>query len=233
LKGLSRVKGTFTHGSEGGLSGQPLQPYPVCGIAALCDMKVLLPLVARRPLLLALLSLSASLACGCTSALWKKETFAHQYRPACPSNLRLAYSEQRQDILVQYSESKDGDTNTRPRCYWLEPNTLRVNRDQKPHFVSAKTTRGLTPIPVGEGAPEPSDTRLTQLYVMVGRGDDFFTLWSGAEKLDPYKLPVYTGSSQRVKQVLLTPFALAVDVTIIGAVIGYYSAPQVFASLSR
>ena len=80
---------------------------------------------------------------------------------------------------MQYSESKDGNTNTRPRCYWLEPNTLRVNRNQKPQFVSAKTTSGLTPIPVGEGAPDPSDSGLTKLYVMVSRGDDFFTLVLG------------------------------------------------------
>jgi hypothetical protein len=196
-------------------------------------MKALLPLVLHRPLLLALLALSADLSCGCTSVLWEKETFAHYYRPACPANLRLAYSEQRHDLLVQYNESKDGNPNTRPRCYWLEPNTLRVNRNQKPHFVSAKTIDGLIPIPVSEGAPNPSDSGLTNLYVMFSRGDDFFTLYSGTEKLDPYELPVYSGSSQRVKQVLLTPFAVAVDATIIGAVIGYYSAPYLLAGLSR
>jgi len=190
-------------------------------------------LVARRPLLLAMLALPVAFACGCTSALWDKETFAHQYRPGSPANLRLFYSTERQDLLVQYGESKDGDPNTRLRCYWLEPNTLRVNRNRKPHFVSANTTRGLTPIPVGEGAPDPTIAGLKQLYVSVGNDDDFFTLYSGTEKLDPCKLPVYTGSSQRVKQVLVTPFAVAVDVTVIGAVIGYYSAPQIFAGLSR
>lgn len=134
---------------------------------------------------------------------------------------------------MQYRESKDGDTNTRPRCYWLEPNTLRVNRNRKPLFVSAKTTSGLTPIPVGEGPPASPNSGPKQLYVMIVDGDGFFTLYSGTEKLDPYNLPVYTGSSQRVKQILLTPFSVVVDATIIGAVIGYYSAPQIFAGLSR
>ena len=196
-------------------------------------MKSFLPLVARRGLLLALLALPLPFACGCTPALWDKETFAHHYRPGSPANLRLSYSTERQDILVQYDESKDGDTTTRPRCYWLDPNTLRVNRNQKPHFVSAKAATGLAPIPVGEGAPGPRGPGLKRLYARVTHEADFFTLYSGTEQLDPYKLPQYTGSSQRVKQVLLTPFAVAVDATIVGAVMAYWAAPGIFAGLSR
>jgi hypothetical protein len=196
-------------------------------------MKSFLPLVARRRLVLALLALPLAFACGCTPALWDNGTFAHHYRPGSPTNLRLSYSTERQDILVQYDESKDGATTTRPRCYWLDPNTLRVNRNQKPHFVSAKAVTGLTPIVVGEGAPGPLGPGLKQLYARVSPDAAFFTLYSGTEQLDPYNLPQYTGSSQRVKQVLLTPFAIAVDATIVGAVMAYYSAPGLFAGLSR
>jgi hypothetical protein len=63
--------------------------------------------------------------------------------------------------------------------------------------------------------------------------DNCFTLYSGREQLEAYKLPTYVGGSHTVKQVLLTPFAVAVDATIVGAIIGYYSAPGIFASLSR
>ncbi|MGH7967234.1 MAG: hypothetical protein ACREIC_00755, partial [Limisphaerales bacterium] len=182
---------------------------------------------------LALLALPLAFTCGCTPALWNNETFAHHYRPGSPANIRLSYSTERRDILVQYDESKGGDTATRPRCYWLDPNTLRVNRNQKPHFVSAKAATGLVPIAVGEGAPGPRGPGLTQLYAKVGYDAAFFTLYSGSEQLDPYNLPQYTGSSQRVKQVLLTPFAVAVDATIVGAVMAYWAAPGIFAGLSR
>jgi hypothetical protein len=57
--------------------------------------------------------------------------------------------------------------------------------------------------------------------------------YSGKEQLEAYKLPTYVGGSQTAKQVLLTPFAVAVDATILGAVIGYYSAPGILADLSR
>jgi hypothetical protein len=170
---------------------------------------------------------------GCTSALWNQDTFAHHYRPAIPANLRLSYSNERQDILVQYSESRDGETNTRLRFYWLEPNMQRVSRDRKPHFVSEKATGGLTPIPVTVAAPHPTDARPAQLSAVACGDDDFFTLYSGAEKLEPYRLPVYAGSSQRVKQVLLTPFAVGIDATIIGAVMSYYASPWLLASLNR
>jgi hypothetical protein len=57
--------------------------------------------------------------------------------------------------------------------------------------------------------------------------------YSGKEQLEAYKLPTYVGDSQTVKQVLLTPFAVALDATIVGAGIGYYAAPGIFAGLSR
>ena len=196
-------------------------------------MKAFLPWLAPRPSLLVLLAAQVVVVCGCTSALWDKETFAHHYRPAIPANLQLFYSKERRDILVQYDESKDGDAEIRPRCYWLDPNTLRVNRDRKPHYVSSRATEGLTPITVSKDVVHPTQPGFVELYAVAGYNDDFFTLYSGEKQLDPYKLPTYNGTSQRVKQVLLTPFAVGVDATIIGAVVACYSAPQIFAGLNR
>ena len=71
------------------------------------------------------------------------------------------------------------------------------------------------------------------LWVSIDTDRDSFTLYSGAEKLDPYELPGYAGLSQRTEQVLLTPFAAAMGAINVGAVIGFYSAPQILAGLSR
>lgn len=196
-------------------------------------MKSPFPTLSVRLWLFVSLATQTVFVSGCTSALWDKDTFAHHYRPANPTNLRLFYSRDRNYILVQYDESTDTDNKSRPRCYWLEPNTLRVNRERKPHFMSPSETKGLIPIPVTEAAPNPTQPAFMELYAVARRDDDFFTLYSGKEQLDPYKLPTYIGASRRVKQVLLTPFAVGVDATIVGAVVGYYSAPEIFANLSR
>ena len=44
---------------------------------------------------------------GCTSVLWDEKTFAHTYEPARPTNLRLFYSTQERELLVQYDEARD------------------------------------------------------------------------------------------------------------------------------
>jgi hypothetical protein len=196
-------------------------------------MKSLFPTLSVRRWLFALLVTQTVFVSGCTSALWDKNTFAHHYHPANPANLRLFYSKERKDILVQYDELSDTDNKTRPCCYWLEPNTIRVNRERKPHFVSAKESEGLIPIPVTEAPPNSIPPGFMELYAVARRDDDVFTLYSGKEQLDPYQLPTYIGASRRVKQILLTPFAVEFDATIIGAVIGYYAAPQILASLNR
>jgi hypothetical protein len=186
---------------------------------------------AERAWLPGLLALYIALGCGCTSALWEKDTFARRYQPANPTGLHLFYSEKRQDILVQYTESKNGNTNARTRCYWLEPNTSRVSEGKKPRFISVKAAIGLTPIPVGETAPCPAGQ--TQLYALARLDDSYFTLFSGEETMDRFNLPNYAGSSQRVKQILLTPVVLVIDATMIGAVAACLSAPQILAGLSQ
>ena len=196
-------------------------------------MNAAFPWAGSRSWWIVLLSTALLPICGCTSALWDKKTFAHYYRPTAPANLHLYYSQQRKDILVQYDESEAGDTNCRPRCYWLEPNAERIGHQSKPHFVGGRMTGGLTPIPVIEAVAPPAQGGFKQLYAVAGRDDEFFTLYCGAERLDPYQLPQYIGSSQKITQVLLTPFTLVIDATIVGAVIGYYSAPQIFASWNR
>ena len=184
---------------------------------------------ARRLLLVLLLTVLVSFASGCTSMLWSKETFAHHYQPAYPNNLRLFYSETRKDILAEYEETKDGSQRTRQRCYWVEVNATRGNQGRRPRFVSEKASRGLAPVFMGENALSGAG----DLWVEMPPYDDYFILYSGKEELNRFGLPSYSGSSRRVKQVVLTPFSVAVDATLIGALISFQAAPGFFASASR
>jgi hypothetical protein len=181
------------------------------GGIAWSHMKSPFTTLAVRRWLFALLVAQTAFVSGCTSVLWNKNTFAHHYQPADPSNLRLFYSKERKDILVQYDELSDTHNKTRPRSYWLGPNTIRVTK----------------------APPNSIPPGFMELYAVAPRNDYLFTLYSGKEQLDPYQLPMYIGASRRVKQILLTPFAVAVDATIAGAVIAVIDAPWILAGLNR
>jgi len=178
-----------------------------------------------------LLAVQIVFVSGCTSVLWDKSTFAREYHPADPASLHLYYSKERKDILVQYDELNVADKEIRPRFYWLEPNATRINDSRKPHFVSAKASEDLILIPLSESHPDSVLPDSKALYAVSKPKEDLFTLYLGPEQVDLYRLPDYQDSSQRVKQVLLTPFAVAVDATIIGAVVSYYNAPSILSGL--
>jgi len=161
---------------------------------------------------------------GCaTSTLWENGRFARFHEPATPSHLQLFRSGQREAVLVQYDESREGDDSVHRRAYWLEPGSEPVKNPHKPHFVPIKTARGLAPIPVVH-----ADTTLpvnTGIYAVVGTNDLDFSLRSGERTLGSYELPVYEDASGKAKQALLTPLAVSADLTIIGGVIAVYCWP--------
>jgi hypothetical protein len=187
-------------------------------------------LFARLGLVVVLMMQSVLLS-GCTAALWKKDTFAYYHRPADPANLQLFYSPARKDILVRYDESTEKTGAISARCYWLETNTERINLGYKPHFSSLKLTEGLEAIPISKMAPGSPVPSKASFAVAMQEDDDSFTLYHGGEQLESYKLPTYVEPSRRVKQILLTPLALAGDATVIGAVIGLYCAPDLLDSI--
>jgi hypothetical protein len=59
----------------------------------------------RNLCLLLLLIVQAPLWTGCTALLWERSTFSTYYHAAGPPNLQLYYSDERNDLLVQYDES--------------------------------------------------------------------------------------------------------------------------------
>jgi len=168
----------------------------------------------------------AVLLSGCTSALWEKERFARCHWPANPPNLRLFYSEPARDVLAEYDEESEGTSKVQRRAYWLEPNALAVAAGRQPRFVSSTNTQGLAAVPVTDNPTSTLPPGYRGLYAVVSTNGQSFHLRSGQRQLGFYGLPLYfTSSGQRVKQVLLTPFAVAADATVIGgcvALVGGY-----------
>lgn len=157
---------------------------------------------------------------GCTSALWEKERFARCHWPANPPNLRLFYSEPARDVLAEYDEVSEGTTTVQRRAYWLERNALAVASDRQPRFISFTNAPGLVVVPVTDNLAAPPPSAYHGLYAVVSTNGQSFSLGLGQKEPTVYGLPVYyAGSGQRTKQVLLTPFAVATDLTLVGGVV--------------
>jgi hypothetical protein len=169
---------------------------------------------------LILITCQALLVSGCTGMLWEKERFARCHWAASPPGLRLHYSESAQDVLAEYDEQAQGTTSLQHRAYWIQRNSKKVLADRQPEFVSVTNAQDLAAVPITDAATNPPAASYRGLYAVVATNGLAFTLYS--ENKDPavYRLPVYyAGSGQRVKQVLLTPFAVATDATVVGGLI--------------
>lgn len=178
--------------------------------------------ICYRPLLLLL---SAALLNGCaTSALWEEGRFARFREPDQPSDLRLLQSDSSDDVLVMYRETSDTSEKTRARAYWLNQNVTRIQERRKPHFVSMRQARDLSELPLlSSSADAPSGARMYAVVSTNGTAD--FSLYSQTGSRGTFQLPVYKDASGRVKQVFLTPFAVAADATIVGGVLAMWALP--------
>jgi hypothetical protein len=178
---------------------------------------------AYKGSLLILVVCQAILLSGCTSALWEKERFARYHWPANPPNLRLFYSEPVRDVLAEYDEVSEGTTTVQHRAYWLEPNALAVAAERQPLFVPVTNVQDLVVVPVTENATGLPPSAYQGLYAVVSTNGQSFSLHLGKKEPTDYRLPMYfTGSGQRVKQVLLTPLAVATDATVVGGVVFWF-----------
>ncbi|MBI1176191.1 hypothetical protein GC207_01990 [bacterium] len=155
---------------------------------------------------------------GCTSMLWDEETMAHYFRPAIPSNLKLYFSKERSDILVQYDERRDKDSTVQSRWYWLDANQQAVNRNLMPEFVLPPTTNdGLVPIVVVNETNSPTSEKVG-LHAAIEQSNDWFALYDNQKKLASWTLPVYKIGLRKAYRVMLTPLAAANDAAAAGAV---------------
>lgn len=161
--------------------------------------------------------MAVALVCGCTSALWNDDTLAHYYRPAIPNNLKLHYSKERKDILVQYDERRDKDADVQPRCFWLDANLQLVNRNLMPDFVPPPSLNGLMPIPVTNDT-DPGQAGVSGVHAVVNQSNDWFELYDNQKKLASWTLPVYKIGLRKAYKVMLTPLAAAGDAAATGAV---------------
>ena len=179
-----------------------------------------------------LLAAQVILLSGCaTSAVWRAGQFARYCEPASPPDLRLFHSREGQDVLVEYSESREDDDSFLRRAYWLRQNEERLKQRRQPRFVSAEHETGLVSIPVLQ-PPAVPDPTLAGLYAVASTNGSAFTLYSAGKEEGSYELPVYKDESGRMKQVLLTPPAVVADAVIVGGIVALATLPWWWTALN-
>jgi hypothetical protein len=157
---------------------------------------------------------------GCTSALWEEDRFTHYHSPADPPNLRLLHARGATDVLVQYDELGEGDNYVRRRSYWAARNAWQTRNTRKPVFVDAREAIGLAPVPTVKPARAATLENSGDCFAVVSTNVNVFVLYCQGEEPTVYELPNYNDNHlQRVKQVALTPAAVAVDATVVGAAV--------------
>ena len=158
------------------------------------------------------------LTSGCvTNALWNKTQLDAWNEPANDANVHLFEAFQQKDFLVVYDEYSERHDSIHTRAYFL--NQKGVAQGQKPHFVSARLSHKLPPVPIFQTLPE-SDTNFSQtIYAVISTNRQSFTIYSGKEKTD-YSLAVYNDGRGQIARIALTPVAVTADLTIVGGILG-------------
>jgi hypothetical protein len=167
-----------------------------------------------------------SLLSGCaTSELWQEGTFRKAHFPAAPPELLLHYSAERQDVLAQYLERRQDSEVRIPRAFWLYENLESIRMRSHPQFVSPAAAAGLQAVPVYPSKQAAKAASPADLYGVLLDDQVQFELYSGERALGTFTLPSYRDPGGRLKQVLLTPFALVFDAATIAVVAVLVTSP--------
>ena len=160
---------------------------------------------------------------GCvTKALWQSGDLEAWKQPDANSNLRLFAAKQPGDILVVYNEYNERSGATRTRAYWLIQNQKILKDGHAPHFVKPENAAGCATIPVFLASTNEID--LPPAFALLAANSRSFTLHSPDGAVGSYDLPYYNDGKGKYEKFALTPLATAADITIVGAILGYFYA---------
>ena len=167
-----------------------------------------------------LMALLLVLTPGCaTPYLWTDSKLASVREPAPGHALELYQAPAKRDLLAVYDELQVNGT-TRRRAYFIAENEARTERSRRPKFVNPRMAEGSEAIAV----LAPGETDTNKLVYAVRVANRRFELYAAGAEQGTYNLPVYHDATSTTKQVLLTPLAVTLDVTGIGAVAAVVSA---------
>ena len=162
--------------------------------------------------------------CSLTYKLWDNPDMRRFNEPAPEAHLQLSQSVQPNEVLVQYDEARENNDAVQRRAYFLFRNEPQIKAGRKPNFVNPCKTAGMKPVPLVYG--DLLSTNVPAMdgnYASASTNGHRFTLHLEGRKLGPYELPVYERRSGQVQRTVLTPFAVAGDVVMVGVVAAFVS----------
>ena len=154
-----------------------------------------------------------------TYRVWDNEDWREFSEPAPNPNLALFEATNHAHVLVEYDAFSEKHSTVKRCAYYLHTNQARVDIGTMPALVNPSAAEGMIPIPVlptqGALTNQPSERHAYAVVTKEGRG---FTLYRPRESESTFDLPVYTETSGTPTRIVLTPFAVAGDTVMVGAV---------------
>jgi hypothetical protein len=157
-----------------------------------------------------------------TYRVWDNGDWRKFSEPAPNPNLALFEATNRADVLVQYDALSEKRSTVKRRAYYLQQNEARIAAGKKPTWVRPSVADGMKPIAV-----LPTQGAITNLppelpaYAVVTKEGRGFTLYRPMVFETTFALPVYAETSGTPTRIMLTPFAVAGDTVMVGAVAAY------------
>jgi hypothetical protein len=151
--------------------------------------------------------------------LWSNSDMSSFAEPAPDPHLALFANGLGKDVLVQYDETSEKNEQVRRRAYFLQPNAKRIAQHKRPRFVDPQASGTMNPVPQTQTRPGVTNVVPGQTSLAAwSENDREFSLLRDGEVDGPYALPVYRESNGTLIRVTLTPFAVAGDTVMVGAV---------------
>jgi hypothetical protein len=185
------------------------------------------------PQILALATTLLSTGCA-THGLWVNDRLDNFHEPVGPHAMAIYELPGNEDFLVQYDDMAPNGQVLR-RSYLLRQNQGATASARKPRFLEEALRGPMLPVPVFPDSKANRGGVMGAYAVFTARTNRFELYGRGQKFVGEYDLPVYPTSAGNVKRVLLTPFTLAADVTIVGGIVAVWALfqPATYEALAR
>lgn len=181
----------------------------------------------RQVWLLLSLVLPLLLSSGCvTRAVWTNDYLEAWNEPAAVPNVRLYEVPARQDFLVVYTEHSERHEKIRPRAYFLNESTARLQAKSAPHFVNPKLAAGCPAVPVYLQPFAGTNAPMAATYAMMETNGIAFVLYrpsATGKSPEEFTLPIYNDGLGKYERAALLPPAAVVDTAMIGGIFWWWA----------
>lgn len=156
-----------------------------------------------------------------TYRVWNNADWRKFSEPAPNPHLALFEATNCADVLVEYDALSEKRSTLKRQAYYLRQNEGRMAAGKKPKLVPPSVAGGMQAIPVLPMPVAPTNLPPARAaYSVLTKEGRAFTLYRPAAPEVKFDLPVYAEASGTATRLVLTPFAVAGDTVMVGAVAG-------------